>query len=52
MEILTGSFMPSKSNSSPNNLSAFVILSGLWSAGCNHLTKHHLKHSVSANFKY
>ena len=31
-----------------NSLSAFVILFGLWSAGCKYLTKHHSKHLLSS----
>ena len=34
----------------PSNLQAFVIIFGLWSAGCKYMTKHHLKHSLSSKF--
>ena len=48
--ILTENFMYSKSNSSSNSLSIFLILAGWQSAGCKYLTKHHLKHWSLSKF--
>ena len=42
--------MSSKSSSSLNNLSTFLIFLGLWSTGYKHLIKHQLKHSLSSIF--
>ena len=39
-----------KSNLFVKSLSIFVIFLGLWSVGLTHLTKHHLKHSLSSVF--
>ena len=40
--------MSSKSNSSPNNLSAFVTFHGLRSTGYKYLTKHRLNNLLSS----
>ena len=48
--ILTGNFMYLRSSLFTKSLSAFVILLGLWFAGFKHLTKNHLKHSLSSVF--
>ena len=48
---LSGNFLSLKSSSFLRYLSAFVILAGWWSAGCENLTVHHLKHSLSLIFE-
>ena len=42
--------MPLKLSFLPKSVSAFVILSGSWSAGFKYLTKGHFKHSLSSIF--
>ena len=48
--ILTENVTFFKSNLFVKSLSIFVIFLGLWSVGLTHLTKHHLKHSLSSVF--
>ena len=47
---LSGNFMPLESNFLAKSQSNFMILLGLWHAGCKYLTKHQLKHSLSSLF--
>ena len=44
--IVTENSISLKSNSSPNNLSIFLVFAGWWSVGDKYLTKHHLKDSL------
>ena len=48
--ILTENVTFFKSNLFVKSLSIFVIFLRLWSVGLTHLTKHHLKHSLSSVF--
>ena len=50
--ILTGGFMSLKSNLSADISSIFLIFAGLWSAGCEHLTKHHFNSNNDGLFDF